>query len=129
VNPSHEHLSISCCHSGPCPPLSRIIAVFETPDTGSIHFSGAETTDVHVHIHVRVRNVGFVFQHCALFRNMSLCASARSGRPALHTGHGPLIEAQIPAQQFRELGFEEGETLVVLPRKARVFLRPEAVSP
>ena len=35
-----------------------------------------------------------------------------------------LIEAQIPAQQFRELGFQEGETLVVSPRKARVFLQP-----
>lgn len=41
-------------------------------------------------------------------------------------GHDPLIEAQIPAQQFRELGFQEGETLVVSPRKARVFLQPQA---
>lgn len=41
-------------------------------------------------------------------------------------GHDPLIEAQIPAQQFRELGFQEGETLVVSPRKARVFLQPAA---
>ncbi|MDP2406306.1 sulfate/molybdate ABC transporter ATP-binding protein [Hydrogenophaga sp.] len=41
-------------------------------------------------------------------------------------GHDPLIEAQIPAQQFRELGFKEGETLVVSPRKARVFLQPQA---
>jgi sulfate transport system ATP-binding protein len=41
-------------------------------------------------------------------------------------GHDPLIEAQIPAQQFRELGFQEGETLVVSPRKARVFLQPGA---
>ena len=40
-------------------------------------------------------------------------------------GHDPLIEAQIPAQQFRELGFKEGETLVVSPRKARVFLQPQ----
>ena len=29
------------------------------------------------------------------------------------------------AQQFRELGFQEGETLVVSPRKARVFLQPQ----
>ncbi|MCW5222655.1 sulfate ABC transporter ATP-binding protein [Verminephrobacter aporrectodeae subsp. tuberculatae] len=39
---------------------------------------------------------------------------------------GPLIEAQIPAQQFREAGFREGETLVVTPRRARVFLDPAA---
>ena len=34
----------------------------------------------------------------------------------------PIIEAQIPAQQFRDLGFKEGETLVVTPRRARVFV-------
>ena len=45
---------------------------------------------------------------------------------APRAGHDPLIEAQIPAQQFRELGFQEGETLVVSPRKARVFLQPQA---
>ena len=37
-------------------------------------------------------------------------------------GPGSIIEAQIPAQQFRELGFKEGETLVVTPRRARVFV-------
>ena len=34
----------------------------------------------------------------------------------------PIIEAQMPAQQFRELGLREGETLVLTPRKARVFV-------
>ena len=33
-----------------------------------------------------------------------------------------LIEAQIPAQQYREMGLREGETLVVTPRRAKVFL-------
>jgi sulfate transport system ATP-binding protein len=33
-----------------------------------------------------------------------------------------LIEAQLPAQQFRELGFKEGDTVVLTPRKARVFV-------
>jgi sulfate transport system ATP-binding protein len=33
-----------------------------------------------------------------------------------------IIEAQIPAQQFRDQGFREGETLVVTPRRARVFV-------
>jgi sulfate/thiosulfate transport system ATP-binding protein len=40
-----------------------------------------------------------------------------------NAGPDPIIEAQIPAQQFRDLGFKEGETLVVSPRKARVFLQ------
>ena len=48
--------------------LLRIIAGLENADQGSILFSGADTTDVHV----RKRNVGFVFQHYALFRHMSV---------------------------------------------------------
>ena len=34
----------------------------------------------------------------------------------------PLIEAQMPAQKFRDMGLKEGETLVLTPRKARVFV-------
>ena len=37
-------------------------------------------------------------------------------------GHDPLIEAQIPAEQFKALGIRDGEKVVVSPRKARVFL-------
>ncbi|GAB2734765.1 sulfate ABC transporter ATP-binding protein [Melaminivora jejuensis] len=48
--------------------LLRIIAGLEAPDSGSIHFSGQDTTDVHV----RERGVGFVFQHYALFRHMTV---------------------------------------------------------
>jgi sulfate transport system ATP-binding protein len=48
--------------------LLRIIAGLETPDTGAIYFGGEDTTDVHV----RERNVGFVFQHYALFRHMTV---------------------------------------------------------
>ena len=48
--------------------LLRIIAGLETGDTGSILFAGEDTTDVHV----RDRQVGFVFQHYALFRHMTV---------------------------------------------------------
>jgi sulfate transport system ATP-binding protein len=48
--------------------LLRIIAGLETADQGNILFSGEDITDVHV----RERNVGFVFQHYALFRHMSV---------------------------------------------------------
>ena len=48
--------------------LLRIIAGLETPDTGSIAFHGE---DVSTHA-VRDRNVGFVFQHYALFRHMTV---------------------------------------------------------
>ena len=43
-------------------------------------------------------------------------------QPADNAAPEQLIEAQIPAQQFKEQGFKEGETLVVTPRQARVFL-------
>ena len=55
--------------------LLRIIAGLETPDTGSIHFSGEDTTDVHV----RERGVGFVFQHYALFRHMTVFENVAFG--------------------------------------------------
>jgi sulfate transport system ATP-binding protein len=48
--------------------LLRIIAGLEHPDTGSIVFHGE---DVSTH-DVRDRNVGFVFQHYALFRHMTV---------------------------------------------------------
>ena len=36
-----------------------------------------------------------------------------------------IIEAQIPASQFYEQGFTEGDTLVLTPRKARcLWLKP-----
>ncbi|HQQ70463.1 MAG TPA: sulfate ABC transporter ATP-binding protein [Alicycliphilus sp.] len=55
--------------------LLRIIAGLETPDVGSIHFSGEDTTDVHV----RERGVGFVFQHYALFRHMTVFENVAFG--------------------------------------------------
>ncbi len=55
--------------------LLRIIAGLEAPDHGSIHFSGEDTTDVHV----RERQVGFVFQHYALFRHMTVFENVAFG--------------------------------------------------
>jgi sulfate transport system ATP-binding protein len=48
--------------------LLRIIAGLETPDAGAILFHGEDATDRHV----RDRQVGFVFQHYALFRHMTV---------------------------------------------------------
>ena len=48
--------------------LLRIIAGLEQPDQGVVEFHGADAT----HVHVRQRQVGFVFQHYALFRHMTV---------------------------------------------------------
>src|SRR2546425_11568484 len=48
--------------------LLRIIAGLETPDAGTVRYLDEDVTDTSV----RERNVGFVFQHYALFRHMSV---------------------------------------------------------
>jgi sulfate/thiosulfate transport system ATP-binding protein len=48
------------------------------------------------------------------------------GAGSAHAGDNDIIEAHIPAQQFRELDLRDGETLVLTPRKARVFVEQSA---
>lgn len=55
--------------------LLRIIAGLETADGGRILFDGADASDRHV----RERQVGFVFQHYALFRHMSVFENVAFG--------------------------------------------------
>ncbi len=55
--------------------LLRIIAGLEQPDQGTVHFHGEDTTQVSV----RERNVGFVFQHYALFGHMSIFENVAFG--------------------------------------------------
>ena len=55
--------------------LLRIIAGMETADAGHVKFAGEEAT----HLHARERKVGFVFQHYALFRHMSVFENVAFG--------------------------------------------------
>ncbi len=55
--------------------LLRIIAGLETPDAGTIRFNGEDAT----RRHVRERHVGFVFQHYALFRHMTVAQNVAFG--------------------------------------------------
>lgn len=55
--------------------LLRIIAGLEVADSGSVFFQGEDAT----HTHVRERQVGFVFQHYALFGHMSIFENVAFG--------------------------------------------------
>lgn len=48
--------------------LLRIIAGLETADSGQIILHGQDAT----HLHVQQRNIGFMFQHYALFKHMTV---------------------------------------------------------
>lgn len=55
--------------------LLRIMAGLEAPDSGSVHLDGIEATN----LPARDRGVGFVFQHYALFRHMTVAENIAFG--------------------------------------------------
>ncbi len=73
--------------------LLRIIAGLETADQGRVAFHGEDTT----HVHVRERQVGFVFQHYALFRHMTVLDNMAFGLRVRPRALRP-SEAQIRAK-------------------------------
>jgi sulfate transport system ATP-binding protein len=66
--------------------LLRVIAGIEFPDAGSVSYQGEEVTSRSV----RERNIGFVFQHYALFRHMTVFENIAFG---LRVRHRP--DAQV----------------------------------
>jgi sulfate transport system ATP-binding protein len=74
--------------------LLRIIAGLETADSGSIRLSGEDATAKHV----RERHVGFVFQHYALFRHMSVFENVAFGlrvKPRAERPSGAVIRDKV----------------------------------
>jgi len=76
--------------------LLRIIAGLEQPDAGQVLFEGEDTTSRDV----RLRGVGFVFQHYALFRHMTVFENVAFGlrvrpkrrRPAADVIRGKVMD-------------------------------------
>jgi sulfate transport system ATP-binding protein len=74
--------------------LLRIIAGLEVPDSGHVLFHGADAT----HTDVRERQVGFVFQHYALFGHMTIFENVAFGlrvRPAATRPSPAVIEQKV----------------------------------
>jgi sulfate transport system ATP-binding protein len=55
--------------------LLRIIAGLDHPDDGQVYFHGSDAT----HLPIGLRKVGFVFQHYALFRHMTVAENITFG--------------------------------------------------
>ena len=74
--------------------LLRIIAGLEVPDSGHVLFHGEDAT----HTTVRERNVGFVFQHYALFNHMTIFENVAFGlrvRPKARRPSDPEIQSKV----------------------------------
>jgi sulfate transport system ATP-binding protein len=78
--------------------LLRITAGLEQPDGGSIHFFGEDATGTHV----RDRGIGFVFQHFALFRHMTVLDNVAFGLRVKPRAQRP-AESEIVAQSMELL--------------------------
>ncbi len=76
--------------------LLRIIAGLEDPDSGSVMYAGKEVTGRSV----RDRNVGFVFQHYALFKQMTVFENVAFG---LRVRHKPAGEVRQRVQELLHL--------------------------
>jgi sulfate/thiosulfate transport system ATP-binding protein len=84
--------------------LLRVIAGLEQPDTGQVLISGEDNTDTRV----QDRNVGFVFQHYAAFKHMTVFDNIAFGLRVRGEGNGTIRER---VRQLIELvhlqGFEK----------------------
>jgi sulfate transport system ATP-binding protein len=81
--------------------LLRIIAGLEVPDEGVVHYQDDEIT----HRSARERNVGFVFQHYALFRHLSVFENIAF---ALRVRHWPQARVDERVQELLHLIRLEG---------------------
>ncbi|MBE9167328.1 TOBE-like domain-containing protein [Pleurocapsales cyanobacterium LEGE 06147] len=83
--------------------LLRTIAGLEIPDTGSIVINGQDTT----YLDIRKRNIGFVFQHYALFKHLTVRQNIAFGLEIRKTPRQAIkrkVDELIELVQLRGLG-------------------------
>ncbi len=112
--------------------LLRIIAGLEFADSGSISFDGMDATD----LPVRDRKVGFVFQHYALFRHMTIAENISFGlrvRPRLqrpsHQEIHKKVDELLALVQLEGLGERYPNQLSGGQRQRVALARALAVDP
>jgi sulfate transport system ATP-binding protein len=76
--------------------LLRIIAGLETADSGTVAIEGVEAT----HLPAQKRNVGFVFQHYAAFKHMTVAKNVAFG---LEIRKRPKAEVKAKVEELLEL--------------------------
>jgi sulfate transport system ATP-binding protein len=108
--------------------LLRIIAGLETPDSGSVHHLDDEVT----HRNARDRNVGFVFQHFALFRHMTVFENVAFGLRVRHWPEGRIrqrVQELLQLVRMEEIGWKYPSQLSGGQRQRVALIRALAPEP
>ncbi len=108
--------------------LLRIIAGLETPDSGRILLTGRDAT----HQSVQERNIGFVFQHYALFKHMTVRQNIAFGLDIRKTPKSKVkhrVEELLELVQLSGLGNRYPSQLSGGQRQRVALARSLAVEP
>lgn len=108
--------------------LLRLIAGLEMPDRGKIWLTGQDAT----HQSVQERNIGFVFQHYALFKHMTVRQNIAFGLEIRKTAKAKVkarVEELLELVQLRGLGDRYPSQLSGGQRQRVALARALAVLP
>ncbi|MFB2938457.1 sulfate/molybdate ABC transporter ATP-binding protein [Aerosakkonemataceae cyanobacterium BLCC-F154] len=108
--------------------LLRLIAGLETPDSGKIFITGKDATDTSV----QDRNIGFVFQHYALFKHLTVRQNIAFGldiRKAPKLKIKKRVEELLELVQLKGLGDRYPSQLSGGQRQRVALARALAVEP
>ncbi len=108
--------------------LLRIISGLEVPDAGSVLYLDDEVT----HRSARERNVGFVFQHFALFRHMTVFENVAFGLRVRHWPEGKIthrVNELLHLVRMEEIGWKYPSQLSGGQRQRIALIRSLAPQP